>query len=156
MKHFQNFDYTKPPPSCVSLNQGKSYSALYPLFDCVEQKTGKWCAAHVRMAWEIHRHQQNHLAMNSSSVVESAHRKSEMNHLINASANPLRPPSSLLPGVSTGMPRPGDRGSAGSLMGPSEHCVFCLNCYYGSVYIITRSLCLSIICISLLLYHYYS
>lgn len=127
MKLFQNFDYTKPPTSCLSLKQGKSYSPLYLLFDCVEQKTGKWCAAHVRMAWEIHRHQQNHLAVNSSSV-ESAHRKSEMNHLMNASANPLRPPSSLLPGVSTGMPRPGDRGSAGSLMGPSEHCV--LNYYY--------------------------
>ena len=84
-----------------------------------QQKTGKWCAAHVRMAWEIHRHQQTQLAVNSSS--ESVHRKSaEMNHLMVASANPLRPPSSMLPGVSTGMPRPGDRGSAGSLIGPSE------------------------------------
>lgn len=73
------------------------------------------------MAWEIHRHQQTQLAVNSSSA-ESAHRKStEMNHLMVASANPLRPPSSLLPGVSTGMPRPGDRGSAGSLIGPSEY-----------------------------------
>ena len=120
----------------ITLIKSHIYKLIVPssqlIFHCLEQKTGKWCAAHVRMAWEIHRHQQSHLAVNST-LAESSHRKTaEMNHIMAASANPLRPPSGLLPGVGTGLPpRPGDRGSGGSLIGPSEYPFLIFNYHLG-------------------------
>ena len=47
------------------------------------QKAGKWCAAHVRIAWEIHHVQQK--------TSEKGPAESKM-------GDPLRPPSHLLPG----------------------------------------------------------
>ena len=47
------------------------------------QKAGKWCAAHVRIAWEIYHHQQ---------------KSSDKGPAESKMADPLRPPSHLLPG----------------------------------------------------------
>ena len=49
----------------------------------VFQKPGKWCAAHVRIAWEIYHHQQ---------------KTSDKGPGDNKMADPLRPPGHLLPG----------------------------------------------------------
>ncbi|KAK2168638.1 hypothetical protein LSH36_15g06002 [Paralvinella palmiformis] len=67
------------------------------------KKTGKWCAAHVRIAWEIHIHQQ--------SQVE-AQRNSE-----GAKPSDLRPPSHLLPGSSLHRPEL----APGPVLAPNAH-----------------------------------
>lgn len=51
------------------------------------QKSGKWCAVHVRVAWEIYHHQQKQQA--------DSHKGSEVK-----AGEPLRPPSHLLPSSS--------------------------------------------------------
>ena len=50
------------------------------------QKSGKWCAVHVRVAWEIYHHQQKQQAESQKPPGDKP------------STDPLRPPSHLLPG----------------------------------------------------------
>lgn len=64
-----------------------------------KKKPGKWCAAHVRIAWEIYHHQQRQQA------------EAQKDH--QAKADLLRAPSHLLPGLH----RPPDLSS--TLLGPS-------------------------------------
>lgn len=61
------------------------------------QKPGKWCAVHVRIAWEIYHHQQK---QNSDKGSDSK------------PSDPLRPPSHLLQGPS--LARPPDLSSSAS------------------------------------------
>ncbi|ELT98777.1 hypothetical protein CAPTEDRAFT_220926 [Capitella teleta] len=70
------------------------------------KKPGKWCAAHVRIAWEIHLHQQKQQAESRSSSNSSS------NDGPKSSADPLRPPSHLFPPSSNPLHRPGASSAA--------------------------------------------
>ena len=55
-----------------------------------QQKGGKWCQAHVQVAWKIHMHQQKQ--------IESQRTPEPKPPTVPANiADPLRPPSHLLP-----------------------------------------------------------
>ena len=59
------------------------------------QKQGKWCAVHVRVAWEIYHHQQKQHPEKGAELKPG---------------EPLRPPSHLLPGSSLPLHRPPELG----------------------------------------------
>ncbi len=59
------------------------------------QKSGKWCAVHVRVAWEIYHHQQKQSA-------EGGKPGSTEGKPPSAGGDSLRPPSHLLPPGSAG------------------------------------------------------
>lgn len=85
------------------------------------QKPGKWCAAHVRIAWEIHLHQQKQQAESRSSSSSIPSTSSSADGL--KSSDALRPPSHLFPPSSSNpLLRPGsDLISSTSLLGECSH-----------------------------------
>ena len=70
------------------------------------QKSGKWCAVHVRVAWEIYHHQQKQNA------------ESSKNGEGKPPSDALRPPSHLLPPGPPGSSIPRPDLPSGSLLGP--------------------------------------
>ncbi|XP_046579401.1 autism susceptibility gene 2 protein homolog isoform X1 [Haliotis rubra] len=84
-------DRDKPLPPSTSLPQQK--------------KSGKWCAVHVRVAWEIYHHQQKQQNDPTKGLEVKP-------------GDPLRPPSHLMPGPAL-HPRPPELGGGnpGSLLG---------------------------------------
>ncbi len=64
-----------------------NYDFVIYFYECCLhfQKSGKWCAVHVRVAWEIYHHQQKQQAEAQKNPADKM-------------PDPLRPPSHMLPG----------------------------------------------------------
>lgn len=85
---------------------------LTSLFHSSLKKSGKWCAVHVRVAWEIYHHQQKQQSDPTKGLEVKP-------------GDPLRPPSHLMPGPAL-HPRPPEigGGNPASLLGKSGKVIF--------------------------------
>ncbi|XP_076367416.1 uncharacterized protein LOC143255516 [Tachypleus tridentatus] len=81
------------PPAHIPGFQPK----MNPLVKTKNMKSGRWCAMHIRIAWEIYHHQQQQSEVHKPGATGSASNKNP--------ADPLRPPVHMLP---HSVPRPHD------------------------------------------------
>jgi hypothetical protein len=121
--------------SCVSFLCGWIAIIMCPCSVCV-QKQGKWCAVHVRIAWEIYRHQQQRGQDGVPGSSKPADKPPSLIDPLRAS-DPLRPPSHLLPGG--GLPRPPELPPvSSSLLASGELFFHCFTLACGQVFPCTR------------------
>ena len=102
-----NISWIRSTATTSAVSQGMRRELFYTSINVTLQKTGKWNAMHVRIAWEIYNHQQKARSDAKSSVSGSSNVLSSSNKLGQHSFDLLNKTPGLAPGPDHNGKRPG-------------------------------------------------